>query len=118
MSTTHAIFGNSYRCDNQVTNKTNSPTIDRHLSKSENNNTTPSFPVPEIDAAIAPMLGADADTPIGITIRVTESSGKRIAGDLILDAAVDCPAYFRRAEEETPTRTVAHLDKPPGGIIN
>ena len=74
--------------------------------------------VKEIDAAIQPVFHVEADTPVGIAIRVTERSGKRIAEDLILDAAVDCPAFFRRAEEEKPTRTVAHVDKPQGGITN
>ena len=74
--------------------------------------------VKEIDAAIQPLFHVDADTPVGIGIRVTERSGKRIAENLILDAAVDCPASFRRAEAEKPTRTVAHFGKPQGDITN
>src|SRR6478672_2472189 len=74
--------------------------------------------VEELDAAIQPIFHVETETPVGITVRVTERSGKRLAEDLVLDAAVDCPTYFRRAEEECPTRTVAHLDKPSGGIVN
>jgi hypothetical protein len=61
-----------------------------------------------IGAAMAPIFGVDAGMPAGITIRVTEQDGKGIAKDLILDAAADCPAYFRRAEGKTSTRAVAH----------
>jgi hypothetical protein len=61
-----------------------------------------------IGAAMAPIFGVDAGMPAGITIRVTEQDGKGIAKDLILDAAADCPAYFRRAEGKTSTRLVAH----------
>jgi hypothetical protein len=60
-----------------------------------------------IAAAMAPIFGVEAGVPAGITIRVTEQDGKGIAKDLILDAAADCPAYFRRAEGETSTRAVA-----------
>jgi hypothetical protein len=60
-----------------------------------------------IGAAMAPIFGVDAGMPAGITIRVTEQDGKGIAKDLILDAAADCPAYFRRAEGKTPKRAVA-----------
>jgi hypothetical protein len=61
-----------------------------------------------IGTAMAPILGVEAGMPAGITIRVTEQDGKGIAKDLILDAAAECPAYFRRAAAETPTRAVAH----------
>ena len=74
--------------------------------------------VEELDAAIQPIFHVETETPVGITIRVTERSGKRLEEYLILDAAVACPTYFRRAEEETPARTVAHLDRPRGGIVN
>jgi hypothetical protein len=61
-----------------------------------------------IGAAMAPIFGVDAGMPAGITIRVTEQDGKGIAKDLILDAAADCPAYFRRAEGNTSTRAATH----------
>jgi hypothetical protein len=60
-----------------------------------------------ISAAMAPIFGVETAVPAGITIRVTEQDGKGIAKDLILDAAADCPAYFRRAEGETSTRAIA-----------
>jgi len=72
--------------------------------------------VREIDVAIGPMLGAGESSPVGITIRFTERNDKRIAANLILDAAVACPSYFERSEVER--RTVAHFDAPPGAIAN
>jgi hypothetical protein len=74
--------------------------------------------VKEIDAAIIPLLGADANTPVGVAIRVSERSGKRIAEDLVLTAAVACPAQFERSRDERPTRTIANFDAPRGGITN
>jgi hypothetical protein len=62
--------------------------------------------VKKIDAALAPVFGVDADTPVGITIRVTGKCGQRITEDLIFGAAEDCATYLRRAREEEPTRTV------------
>jgi hypothetical protein len=74
--------------------------------------------VQQIDATLLPLLGADENTPVGITIRFSERSGKRIAENLILDAAVDCPRHLERAKDEKPPRTVAHFTAPPGDIIN
>jgi hypothetical protein len=62
--------------------------------------------VQKIDAAMAPVFGADANSPVGITIRVAGKSGQRITEDLILGAAEDCATYVRRARQEEPTRTV------------
>jgi hypothetical protein len=31
---------------------------------------------------------------------------------------VACPTYFKRAQDETPTRTVAHFARPQGGVTN
>ena len=70
----------------------------------------------EIDATLGPILGADADSPVGIAIRSSERNGKEIAADLILNAALACPKYFARAQEEKPTRTVANFYEPPGGV--
>jgi hypothetical protein len=72
----------------------------------------------ELDVAIRAVVGADDKTPIGIALRITERSGDNVAANLILDAAVDCPSYFKRAQAENPTRTVAHIDKPRGDITN
>ncbi len=69
-----------------------------------------------LDATIRPMLGADANSPVGIAIRVTERSGKQVAENLVLDAAVACPTYFKRSQDEA--RTVAHYAMPRGGITN
>jgi hypothetical protein len=74
--------------------------------------------VHEIDATLLPLLGAKAETCVGITIRASERSGARVAEDLILNAAVACPTYFKRAQDETPTRTVAHFARPQGGVTN
>jgi hypothetical protein len=74
--------------------------------------------VKRIDKAILRTVEADATSAVGVTIRVTERAGKRIADSLILDAAVDCPTRFRRAQEERPTRTVAHVRKPQGDVTN
>jgi ATP-dependent Zn protease len=62
--------------------------------------------VQKIDAAMAQVFGVDANTPVGITIRVAGKSGQRITEDLILGAAKDCATCVRRAREEEPTRTV------------
>ncbi len=62
--------------------------------------------VQKIDAAMAPVFGADANSPVGITIRVAGKSGQRITEDLILGAAEDCATYVRRARGAEPTRTV------------
>lgn len=62
--------------------------------------------VKKIDAAIAPVFGVDADTPVGITIRVAGKSGRRITEDLIFGAAEDCATYVLRAREEEPTLRV------------
>lgn len=71
--------------------------------------------VREIDATLLPLFGADSGTSVGITIRASERSGARVAEDLILNAAVACPTYFRRSQDERPTCTVAHFGAPPGG---
>ncbi|MBI3049073.1 MAG: hypothetical protein HYY76_12270 [Acidobacteria bacterium] len=74
--------------------------------------------VQEIDDKILEVFGADETAPVGIAIRATERSGKQIAANLILDAAVDCPAQFERSKEERPRRTIADFDTPRGGITN
>ena len=74
--------------------------------------------VHEIDALIVPLFDADPETPVGIAIRVSERDGKRIAEDLILDAAVACPTYFERARDEREIRTIAHFDAPRGRVTN
>ncbi len=74
--------------------------------------------VQEIDAALIPVFSADETTPMGVAIRVSERDGKQIPANLILDAAVACPAHFERSQDETPARTVAHFDTPRGGITN
>jgi hypothetical protein len=74
--------------------------------------------VHEIDASIVQIFGADEHTPVGIAIRATERSGKIVAANLILDAAVSCPAQFERSQDERPTRTIADFDTPRGGITN
>src|SRR4029077_6405764 len=61
--------------------------------------------VKKIDAAMAPVFGVDANTPMGITVRVAGKSGQRITEDLIFGAAEDCATCVLRAREEKP-RTV------------
>ncbi|MBI2358755.1 MAG: hypothetical protein HYV04_07580 [Deltaproteobacteria bacterium] len=74
--------------------------------------------VQQIDDKILPVFGADETAPVVIAIRATERSGKQIAANLILDAAVDCPAQFERSKEERPRRTIADYDAPRGDISN
>jgi hypothetical protein len=62
--------------------------------------------VQKLDATMAAVFGVDANTPMGITVRVAGTSGQRITEDLILGAAEDCATYVRRARQEEPTRTV------------
>lgn len=72
--------------------------------------------VHELDAALLLIFGGDENTPIGITIRATERTGKGIAEALMLNAAVACPAQLQRSTEEEPRRTIATFAKPEGGI--
>jgi hypothetical protein len=74
--------------------------------------------VQEIDNVILPLFGADENTPVGIAIRATERTDKQATANLILDAAVDCPAQFERSQDERPTCTIANYDTPGGGITN
>jgi hypothetical protein len=74
--------------------------------------------VRQLDAALPDLFGTDACSPVGVAIRVTERRGRGVEENLILDAAVDCPRHFKRAEDEQPTRTVVHFDAPPGNVTN
>src|SRR5258705_4226658 len=59
-----------------------------------------------IDDKILEVFGADENSPVGVAIRATERTDKRATANLILDAAVDCPAQFERSQDERPTRTI------------
>jgi len=72
----------------------------------------------QLDAALPDLFGTDEKSPVGVVIRVTERRGRGVEENLILDAAVDCPRHFKRAEDEQPTRTVVHFDTPQGGVSN
>jgi hypothetical protein len=74
--------------------------------------------VQEIDRRILPVFSTDENTPVGIAIRATERTDKRTSANLLLDAAVDCPAQFERSQDERPVRTIADFDIPRGGIRN
>jgi hypothetical protein len=64
------------------------------------------------------VFGADERTPVGIAIRATERTDKQATANLILDAAVDCPAQFERSQDQRPVQTIAEFDTPRGGITN
>jgi hypothetical protein len=72
----------------------------------------------DLEAAIAPIFDVDAETPVGIALRVSERTSKGIAQDLILDAAVACPTYFERAQAERPTRTIAQYETKRSRVTN
>jgi len=74
--------------------------------------------VQKIDDRILEVFGADANTPVGIAIRATERTDRQATANLILDAAVGCPAQFERSQDERPTRTLANYETPRGGITN
>jgi hypothetical protein len=71
--------------------------------------------VQEIDDRILEVFGADENTPVGVAIRATERTDRQATANLILDAAVGCPAQFERSQDERPTCTIANFDTPSGG---
>lgn len=71
-----------------------------------------------IETMLLPLPGVDATSPVGVAIWVSERADNRIAQDLILNAAVAWPTYFKRAQHERPTRTVVHVAAPSGKIAN
>lgn len=72
----------------------------------------------EIDATLLPLLGANVASPMGIAISASERTARGIAEQLILDAAVACPARFGESQDARPVCTVADFSAPSGGITN
>jgi hypothetical protein len=68
----------------------------------------------DLDAAVVSSVGADENTAIGVVVRVSDRGGKKITGNLVLDAAVACPAEFERSQNARPRRSVIRCSKSKG----